>query len=93
MSEDVAAAPAPTEVWTENPLTGNFNPGNSAGQKIFLEKTKGLPSDKRLALTHSNAPKIMEILKMKEQVMGNVVTFVPTIYVGGIGQIHMNLIQ
>ena len=47
------AAIMATEVWTENPLTGDFNPGTTAGQKIFLEKTKGLAADKRLALTNS----------------------------------------
>ena len=40
-----AGAPAfaaPVVIWNENPLTGNFNPGTVAGQKIFLEKTKGM---------------------------------------------------
>ena len=41
----VPPAPARIEVWTENPLTGNFNPGTTSGQKIFLEKTKGLDAD------------------------------------------------
>ena len=86
--------PAPTvKVWTENPLTGDFNPGTVSGQKIFLEKTKGLDTDKRLALTNSNAQKIMEILKVKEQVMGSVVTFIPTTYNGGTGTDHKNLIH
>ena len=97
MAEDTgagtAAAIAPTEIWTENPLQGDFNPGTNAGQKIFLEKTKGLDSDKRLALTNSNAQKIMEIFKVKEQVMGNVVTFIPTVYTAGTGSEHMNLIH
>ena len=97
MAEDTgagtAAAIAPTEIWTENPLQGDFNPGTNAGQKIFLEKTKGLDSDKRLALTNSNAQKIMEIFKVKEQVMGNVVTFIPTVYTAGTGSGHMNLIH
>ena len=59
-------AHASVEVWIENPLTDNFNPGTNTGQKIFLEKTKGLGADKRLSLTHPNAPKIMEFLKVKE---------------------------
>ena len=35
-------AAAPIVIWNENPLTGNFNLGTVAGQKIFLENTKGL---------------------------------------------------
>ncbi len=100
MADDPATgggAPAPpvppVEVWTENPLTGNFNPGTTSGQKIFLEKTKGLAPDKRLALTNSNAQQIMEILKVKEQVMGSVITFVPTAYAAGTGIGHKNLIS
>ena len=46
-----------------------------------------------MALTNSNAQKIMEILKVKEQVMGSVITFVPTAYSGGIGIDHKNLIS
>ena len=71
--------PARIEVWTENPLTGNFNPGTTSGQKIFLEKTKSLDADKRLALTNSNLAKIMALLKVKEQIMGGVVTGIPTL--------------
>ena len=58
-----------------------------------MEKTKGLDTDKQLALTNSNAQKIMEILKVKEQVMGSVVTFIPTTYNGGTGTDHKNLIH
>ena len=36
------AVVAPVVIWNENPSTGNFNPGTVAGQKIFLEKAKGL---------------------------------------------------
>mmetsp|Transcript_19321 Transcript_19321/g.34923 ORF Transcript_19321/g.34923 Transcript_19321/m.34923 type:complete len:132 (+) Transcript_19321:14-409(+) len=85
--------PARIEVWTENPLTGNFNPGTTLGQKIFLEKTKGLDADKRLALTNSNSAKIMALLKVKEQIMGGVVTGIPTSYAGGTGSTLMNLIH
>ena len=89
----VPPAPARIEVWTENPLTGNFNPGTTSGQKIFLEKTKGLDADKRLALTNSNSAKIMALLKVKEQIMGGVVTGIPTSYAGGTGSALMNLIH
>ena len=32
------AVAAPVVIWNEIPLTGNFNHGAVAGQKIFLEK-------------------------------------------------------
>ena len=85
--------PARNEVWTENPLTGNFNPGTTSGQKIFLEKTKGLEANKRLALTNTNSAKIMAFLKVKEQTMGGVVTGIPTLYTGGVVSAFMNLIH
>ena len=87
------AAIMATEVWTENPLTGDFNPGTTAGQKIFLEKTKGLAADKRLALTNSNSSAIMEFFKVKEQTMGEVITHIPTTWAGGVGGNFMNLIH
>ena len=85
-------AAAPSVSWNENPLTGNFNPGTASGQKIFLEKTKGLATDKRLALTNSNATEILALLKVKEQVMGGVVTGIPTSYADGVPGGLMNLI-
>ena len=57
---------APVVIWNENPLTGNFNPGTVAGQKISLEKTKGLATAGKLPLSNASATKIMEFLKMKE---------------------------
>ena len=63
-----AGAPAvavPVVIWNENPLTGNFNPGTVAGQKIFLEKTKGLATAGQLPLTNVSATSIMEFLNMK----------------------------
>ena len=76
---------APVVIWNTNPLTGNFNPGTVAGQKIFLEKTKGLATAGQLSLLNASATKIMEFLKMKEQIMGTVVTGVPTVYTAGVG--------
>ena len=73
-------------------MTGNFNPGTTAGQKIFLEKTKGLSDDKRLALTNSNSAAIMTYFKVKEQTMGEVVTHIPTTWTAGVGGSYMNLI-
>ena len=75
---------APVVIWNENLLTGNFNPGTVAGQKIFLEKTKGLAAAGKLPLSNASATNIMEFLKMKEQLMGTVVTGVPTVYTVGI---------
>ena len=46
----VPAVATPVVIWNENPLTGNFNPGTVAGQKIFLEKTKGLATVGKLPL-------------------------------------------
>ena len=57
-----AAAPvvaAPVVIWNENPFTGNFNPGTVAGQKIFLEKTKGLATAGQLPLSNASATNTM----------------------------------
>ena len=86
------AAAAP-EVWTENPLCGDFNPGTTTEQKIFMEKTKGLKASKRLALTSSDARDIMEILKVKENQLGPVITTIPTVYTLLVGSEPMNLIH
>ena len=59
------AVAAPVVICNENPLTGNFNPGTVAGQKRFLEKTKGLATSGKLPLSKSSATNIMEFLKMK----------------------------
>ena len=73
-------------------MNSNFNPGTTAGQKIFLEKTKGLSEDKRLPLTSSSASAIMAVLRGKEQLMGEVVTGIPTTYAGGTAGAFKNLI-
>ena len=78
------AVAAPVVIWNENPLTSNFNPGTVAGQKIFFENTKGLATAENLPLSNASATNIMEFLKMKEQLMGTVVTGVPTLYTDGI---------
>ena len=75
-------------------MTGNFNPGNAAGQKIFLENTKGLPADQHLTLTGANAQSIMAQFKVKEQLMGAVVTRIPSEYYATEAVItRMNLIH
>ena len=63
MAAEVPTAPA--VVWTENLLTGNFDPGTVAGQKIFLENTKGLATLEQLPLMNSTTMKIVEFFKMK----------------------------
>ena len=68
MAAEGAGAPAvaaPVVIWDENPLTGYFNPGTVAGQKIFLEKTKRLATAGQPPLSNASATKIMEFLKMK----------------------------
>ena len=36
----LAVQPAKVETWTMNPMTENFNPGNTSGAKLFNEKKK-----------------------------------------------------
>ena len=80
------------ESWSEISLMVNFNPGTTAGQKMFLEKTKGLPQDQCLTLTGANPQKIMNLFKLKEQLMGAVVTCTPSVYTLGVPSTMMNLI-
>ena len=54
------------------PDRGNFNPGTKHGQSIFLEKSKGLPEDKRLDLSRSNGPEIHKVLRARELNFRNV---------------------
>ena len=54
------AVAAPVVIWNKNLLTGNFNPGTVAGQKIFLEKTKLLAIVGQLPLSNASATKIMD---------------------------------
>ena len=79
--------------YSENPLRSDFNPGTAAGQKIFLEKTRGLSEDKRLDLTALNAVKILEALQLKEANMGKIVTAIPTSWTGGIAGYVKNLLS
>ena len=93
--EDASAAiVAPVEQWKDNLLTGNFNSENAEGQKIILEKTKGLPADQRLTLTGANVQNIMAQFKFNEQLMGAVVTKIPIKYdAAGAVSSRMNLIH
>ena len=93
-ADAAAAIMLPIEQWKENLLTGNFNPGKTARQKIFLEKTEGLPSDSRLTLTGENAQKIIAQFKVKEKLMGAVVTGILSKYdAAGAVSTRMNLIH
>ena len=74
-------------------VAGNFNPGKVAGHKIFLEKTKGLATSRKLPLSNTSATNIMEFLNIKEQLMGTIVTGVPTVYTAGVESSPMNLIH
>ena len=70
--------------YNEKPRCAKFNPGTTVERKIFLEKTRALPEDKRLDLTVSNATKIMEILQLKEASMGKIITAIPTSWTAGV---------
>ena len=85
------AVAAPVVIWNENPLTVNFNPVTVAGQKIFLEKKKVLATAGQLPLSNASATNIMEFSKMKGQLMGTVVTGVPTVYTARVGSSPINL--
>ena len=74
-------------------MIGNFSPGEEAGQKIFLQKTKDLATAEQLPLSNVSAPKIMAFLRMKEQLMVTVVTGVSTVYTVGAGISPMNIIH
>ena len=38
---ELKAVQTPVENWTINPFIQNFNPGTTAGNKIFVDKSKG----------------------------------------------------
>ena len=75
-----AANPPAQEVvsWTINPLSQNFNPGTSAGSKIFIEKTKGPADGERIGDKVSDSKKFQEYVKAKAIPFGSVVTHIPT---------------
>ena len=79
--------------YNENPLRSDFNPGTPAGQKIFLEKTKPLPDDKRLDMTASNATKILDYLQLKEASIGKIITAIPTQWIAGVASHFKNLLS
>ena len=93
-ADAAAAIMVPVEQGKDNLLIGNFNPGNAVGQKIFLDKTKGLPADQRLTLTRENAQNIIAQFKVNEQLIGALVTGIPREYdAAGAVNARMNLIH
>ena len=86
-------APAP-EIWTENPIQGNFNPGTKSGAEIFKLKSQGLPQDKRLSLDKKDAPTFRRLLEAKEPTFGQVLTHIPVTFApDGSATGHLNLIS
>ena len=83
-----------TEVWTANPLLGNFNPGTPAGAKIFQEKIKGLPDDKRLPYSRKEAHTFRALVEAKEPSFGQCVTKIPIAFDdAGNATEHKNLVD
>ena len=66
--------PVVEEVWKTTPFSGDFNPGTKLGNRIFIEKTKGLPESERPDLTKKKSQEIHKYLRDRETLMGNVVT-------------------
>ena len=75
----LARPPAPVveEVWKMPRLSVDFNPGTKLGNRISIEKTKGLPESERLDLRKKKSQEIHKYLRAHKTLMGNVVTKVP----------------
>ena len=68
------------EQWCENPMYGDFNPGNSHGRDIFSKKTKGLADDKKFEVSTKDAGAIRKYLIGKQSSLGKVVTRIPVAF-------------
>ena len=66
-----------TENFQINPFHGDFNPGTVHGQKIFEQKTKGLPENERLTLTKKDGPNFRRLVESKSGEFGKCVTSIP----------------
>ena len=55
----------PVEIWSENPVTEEFNPGTSTGQKIFLLLSKGPDDGKKCSLSPTEAQEFMSFIRSK----------------------------
>jgi hypothetical protein len=72
------ASPNSVEIWSENPVTEEFNPGTSTGQKIFLLLSKGPDDGKKFSLSPTEAQDFMSFIRSKAQAFGPCVTHVPS---------------
>eukprot|EP00956_Cyclotella_meneghiniana_P036770 scaffold130371_cov40-Cyclotella_meneghiniana.AAC.2 len=79
-----ALAPAPAaatttteEEWTTNPYTHNFNPGTTAGNKIFIEKSKGPTDGSRIGDTIDQSKTLIDFIKQTASAFGPCVTHLP----------------
>ena len=63
--------------WSDDPFQDRINPSTKSGQAIYLEKSKGRPDDKKLAIDKSNSDQVMAHYLSMEASMGKGVTAVP----------------
>ena len=70
IQQNLQMATAAPEVWKTNPYTGDFNPANASGRKIFEQKSKGLDEDKRFDLSKVNSTDIQQYFKAHEEHLG-----------------------
>ena len=75
-NNNAAAVPNqdPLARWTANPMTANFDPGTSQGQKIFDAKTRGLPEDKKFEITTTEGAELRKYLLGRQASLGGVGT-------------------
>ena len=72
-----AATTTTEEEWTTNPYTRNFNPGTTAGNKIFIEKSKGPADGSRIGDTIDQSKTLIDFVKQKASSFGPCVTHLP----------------
>ena len=74
----VVAQLAPSTVtWTEDPQTDDFNPGTTAGNKIFNERSRGHPDGKLFSNSFKDAKDFQVFLRSRSVSLGPAVTHVP----------------
>mmetsp|Transcript_16553 Transcript_16553/g.33761 ORF Transcript_16553/g.33761 Transcript_16553/m.33761 type:complete len:231 (-) Transcript_16553:277-969(-) len=69
--DGAGAAAAASIEWKTNPFHGNFNPGTTNGQKMFIERSKEHAEGKRFNLSIEFATDIHQFLISKEGELGN----------------------
>ncbi len=57
---NAGGAAAPIE-WKMNPFQGNFNPGTTNGQKMFIEWSKGHAEDKHFDLLKDHVTDLYQL--------------------------------